>query len=102
MRTIYNQRLQCLLGELDKHLSHQLSFTDPSAGMHLAAFFSKPVDEGRLLQAAAARGLVLPSLREYTLGKYDRPGILLGYAAFSEEKIRKAVQALASCFQDIG
>jgi len=102
MRTIYNQRLQCLLGELTTHLSEVLSFTDPSAGMHLAVYFKDPAfDERRLLRAAADRGLVLPSLREYTLGNYDRPGILLGYAAFPEEKIREAVQALASCFQEI-
>jgi DNA-binding transcriptional MocR family regulator len=69
--------------------------------MHLAAYFSAPVDEVRLMQAAAARKLVLPSLREYTLGNYDRPGILLGYAAFPEEKIRKAVRALADCFAEI-
>jgi GntR family transcriptional regulator/MocR family aminotransferase len=101
MRGIYNERLQCLLGELQAQLSDRLSFTDPSAGMHLAAYFSAPVDEVRLMQAAAARKLVLPSLREYTLGNYDRPGILLGYAAFPEEKIRKAVRALADCFAEI-
>lgn len=101
MRGIYNSRLQCLLNELDAHLSGFLSFTDPSAGMHLAAHFRRPVDEARLLQAAADKGLVLPSLREYTLGSYDRPGILLGYAGFPEEKIRKAVQALAGCFRQI-
>jgi GntR family transcriptional regulator/MocR family aminotransferase len=101
MRGIYSERLQCLLSELQAHLSDRLSFTDPSAGMHLAAYFSKPVDEVRLLRAAADRKLVLPSLREYTLGNYDRPGILLGYAAFSEEKIRKAVRVLADCFAEI-
>jgi len=101
MRGIYSERLQCLLSELQAHLSDRLSFTDPSAGMHLAAYFSKPVDEVRLLRAAADRKLVLPSLREYTLGKYDRPGILLGYAAFSEEKIRKAVRVLAECFAEV-
>ncbi len=101
MRGIYNSRLQCLLNELDTHLSDFLSFTDPSAGMHLAAHFRQPVDEARLLQLAADKGLVLPSLREYTFGSYDRPGVLLGYAGFPEEKIRKAVRALAVCFRQI-
>lgn len=101
VRGIYNNRLQCLMGELDIHLSDVLSFTDPSAGMHLAAYFRRPVDEARLLQAAADKGLVLPSLKEYTIGSYDRPGILLGYAAFPEDKIRKAVKALARCIREI-
>jgi len=101
MRSIYNGRLQCLLNELNTHLSDVLSFTDPSAGMHLATYFSRPVDEARLLAAAADKGLVLISLKESTMGSYDRPGILLGYAAFPEEKLRKAVKVLAECFRKI-
>jgi len=101
MRAVYSSRLQCLLDELRAHLSDFLSFTDPSAGMHLAAFFKKPMDEERLILAAAARGLVLHGLRDYTIDRYDRPGILLGYASFSEEKIRVAVSALKEVFQAI-
>ena len=101
MRMLYSLRLQCLLGELDTHLSDELTFTDPEAGMHLAAWFKRPVNEPALLQAVAEAGLVLPSLRDYTLGDYDRPGILMGYAAFSEEKIRRAVKVLQECFYKI-
>jgi GntR family transcriptional regulator/MocR family aminotransferase len=101
MRSIYNSRLQCLLEELETHLSEYLSFTDPAAGMHLAAFFKRPVDEDELLRAAADRGLVLLSLREYTTGSYDRPGILLGYSSFSEKDIRRAVRTLKAAFIEI-
>ncbi|HEY8969316.1 MAG TPA: PLP-dependent aminotransferase family protein [Puia sp.] len=98
MRSVYSVRLQCLLEELETHLSEYLSFTDPAAGMHLAAFFKKPVDEDRLLQAAARKGLVLLSLREYTIGTCHRPGILLGYSSFPEDKIRQAVRTLKAIF----
>jgi len=101
MRSIYSVRLQCLLEELETHLSEFLSFTDPAAGMHLTAYFKKPVDEDRLIQAAAHKGLILLSLREYTIGPYRRPGILLGYSSFSEDKIRQAVRALKTIFKYI-
>jgi len=98
MRSVYSVRLQCLLEELETHLSEYLSFTDPAAGMHLAAFFKKPIDEDRLLQAAARKGLILLSLREYTIGACHRPGILLGYSSFPEDKIRQAVRTLKAIF----
>jgi len=101
MRSIYNSRLQCLLEELEAHLSEYLSFTDPAAGMHLAVYFKRPVDEDRLLQTAADKGLILLSLREYTIGAYHRPGILLGYSSFPEGKIRQAVRTLKKILVDI-
>jgi GntR family transcriptional regulator/MocR family aminotransferase len=101
MRSIYSDRLQCLLEELETHLSEYLSFSDPAAGMHLAAYFKKPVDEDRLLQSAAAKGLILLSLSEYTIGACHRPGILLGYSSFSEDKIRRAVRTLKTVFKSI-
>jgi GntR family transcriptional regulator/MocR family aminotransferase len=101
MRSIYSLRLQCLLEELQTHLSEDLSFTDPAAGMHLAAYFKKSVDEDKLLKLAARKGLILPSLREYTIGACHRPGILLGYSSFPEDKIRKAVQTLKTVFRQV-
>jgi len=101
MRSIYSARLQCLLEELETHLSEYLSFTDPAAGMHLAVYFKRPVDEDRLLQAAADKGLILLSLREYTIGACRRPGILLGYSSFPEDKIRQAVRTLKSIFSSL-
>lgn len=101
MRSIYGVRLQCLLEELETHLPEFLSFTDPAAGMHLTAYFKKAVDEDRLIQAAAHKGLILLSLREYTIGPYRRPGILLGYSSFPEDKIRQAVRTLKTVFTSL-
>jgi len=46
----------------------------------------------------ARKGLILLSLREYTIGACHRPGILLGYSSFPEDKIRQAVRTLKAIF----
>jgi GntR family transcriptional regulator/MocR family aminotransferase len=101
MRSVYSLRLQCLLEELKEHLSEYLYFSDPAAGMHLAAYFKKSVDEDKLIQLASRKGLIILSLREYTIGPCRRPGVLLGYSSFSEDIIRQAVQTLKSIFRQI-
>ncbi|HEX9513886.1 MAG TPA: PLP-dependent aminotransferase family protein [Puia sp.] len=98
MRVLYNQRLQYLLGQLKEHLSGHLSFSDPAAGMHLAAYYKQPVQETFFLEKAREKGLILHSIKDYTLTHYDRPGILLGYSSFPEEKIKEGVRLLKDVF----
>jgi GntR family transcriptional regulator / MocR family aminotransferase len=68
MRVLYNERLQFLMRQLEEHLPGQLSFSDPSAGMHLPAYFKRPVDEERLQARAGERGLILPGIKGGRVG----------------------------------
>lgn len=98
MRVLYNFRLQFLMRQLEEHLPGHLSFSDPAAGMHLPAYFKRPVDEERLQAKAKERGMILPAIKDYALTHFDRPGMLLGYASFSEVKLNAGVMALKEVF----
>jgi GntR family transcriptional regulator/MocR family aminotransferase len=102
MRVLYSARLQYLMEQLKAHLSGHLSFTDPSAGMHLATYFKRRVDEKKLLAKAGEKGLVLHSIRDYALKHYGSPGILLGYSSFPEKVLKAGVMTLKEVFGEMG
>jgi len=48
---------------------------------------------------AAACGVEVLSIERYVLRRRDIQGVLLGFAAFTDAEIRKAVIALAQAFE---
>lgn len=53
------------------------------------------VDEKTLAGCAAAAGIELPLLSSFGRTALVRPGVVFGFAAFSEKQIRSAVRKLA-------
>lgn len=72
--------------------SHQL--LRPRSG--LSSILAAPADEdhGAVIEAARACGVELSPLSMFAVGKAARPGYVLGFAAFDEAAIGKAMQRL--------
>lgn len=72
--------------------SHQL--LRPRSG--LSAILAAPADEdhGPVIEAARAGGIELSPLSMFAVGKAARSGYVLGFAAFDEDAIRRAMQRL--------
>ena len=67
--------------------------------MHLVARLAPDLmtrtSDGEIARAAAALGLSVRALSSYFAGRADRQGLVLGYAGFGEDEIRRAMRTLS-------
>jgi GntR family transcriptional regulator/MocR family aminotransferase len=97
MRQLYRQRRELLLQACQQHLAPWLRPQPSAGGLQLAALLPAG-EEARWTRAAAARGVLTPSLRALYAepdGPAAQDGWLLGYAALTPDEIIAAVRQLA-------
>ena len=94
MRTLYGERWRCLRHAIEDELAGWLELTSAGAGLHLAGLLPEGMDDEAVAADAAHRGLTVGPLSTYYLGPAPRPGLVLGFAAFGEERIRPCVRLL--------
>jgi GntR family transcriptional regulator/MocR family aminotransferase len=87
-------RRDALLESIEGHLGQRVEVTGEGAGAHVVIWPKRPVDETRLIAAAAARGVGIYGLAPYFLGTPTQGGILLGYARMKERGIREGIRRL--------
>jgi GntR family transcriptional regulator/MocR family aminotransferase len=66
-----------------------------AAGLHLVAYLPDDLDETKLVQAAARRGVAVHGLAPYRLSHEGRPGLIFGYATLDERAIEEGVAVVA-------
>ena len=66
------------------------------AGLHLVGWLPAGTDDAAVSDALLRRGIECPPLSHYAIGSRPRSGLLLGYAAFTPEMLRRAVRELAA------
>jgi GntR family transcriptional regulator/MocR family aminotransferase len=102
MRKRYAARQSVLLAAAAEHLSESLALAPDPAGMHLVAGLSPMLrrrhGDRAVSGLAAAHGIVAPPLSSYFVGRPTRQGLLLGYAAYPEDRIVSAVEVLSAAF----
>jgi len=94
MRQLYRQRRERLLQACQQHLAPWLRPQPSAGGLQLAALLPAG-EEARWTRAAAALGVLTPSLRALYAGPATQDGWLLGYAALTPDEIIAAVRQLA-------
>ena len=95
MRQLYGERQAVLCEELTSRFSGLLAVPDDEAGMHLTLGINQEsLVDGDIAREAAARGCIARSLSAYCHGPDKVQGLVLGYAAFTEEEIRSAAETL--------
>ncbi|HEY2319996.1 MAG TPA: PLP-dependent aminotransferase family protein [Solirubrobacteraceae bacterium] len=94
MRPIYRSRRDALLAALAHHLP-ELEPVGIAAGLHLVAWLPEGLDEGSVIEAAAAEGVVIAGVRPYRLTPATRHGLIFGYSDLSEPAIADGVRRLA-------
>ena len=94
MRVLYQRRQQTLVNAAKK-LDGALAIRPSDAGMHVIGWLAKGVDDQNVSRCAEERGLTIPPLSIYSLRHRQPPGLVLGYAAFSEQELQTGIMQLA-------
>jgi len=95
MRTLYRARRDVFLEAAEKHLGDALDFPTVHAGLRATGIFRVRRKDHEVTERAARHNLDVPPLSNYYLGRADKTGLVMGYAALSPHAIRSAMKTLA-------
>jgi GntR family transcriptional regulator/MocR family aminotransferase len=99
MRQLYKERRNALVDALTRELGKRLDVTVPEAGMHLVVWLPSGMSAQTAAQRAAASGLHMLPISQFSLRSLQRDGLLLGFASASPQELRAGVQTLALALQ---
>ena len=94
MRKIYQERQEVLVEEAKKELAGLLEIDRHNAGMHLIGWLPEGANDRELAKTLVQAGIRVASVSIYSLTDLKRGGLILGYTAIDEERIRAAVRKL--------
>lgn len=95
MRTLYAARREFLLTALGRECDRLLTAQPPEAGMHLVAWLPPGVVDTEVEHRAGQRGVEAMALSSLSRQPLSRGGLVLGYAACSEQEMQAGVGVLA-------
>jgi len=95
MRMLYLERKHVLLDCLRRELAGAVEVRSHEAGMHVVGWLQKGSRDSVVSHRAQELGIEAPALTAYRDRPGGRGGLILGYAAYSEQQIREAVKRLA-------
>jgi GntR family transcriptional regulator / MocR family aminotransferase len=98
MRGLYAARRDCLLTYAAQYLADKLRFEGRQSGLHLVGWLPEDADERELVMLANQHGFTVYPLSEFWREPTERRGLVLGFAAFSEDEIKEGVQKLAGAW----
>jgi GntR family transcriptional regulator/MocR family aminotransferase len=99
MRELYAGRQAALVSAAAQELTGLLDVHANEAGMYLIGWLLHGQDDQRASQSAATYGIEAPPLSAFRIEPGNTQGLLLGYAAFSEDEILIGVQHLAEALR---
>lgn len=103
MRLLYGQRRTMLVHLIERRLGPEwLNSHGSDAGLHLVLNLPDGVDDTRVVQHAAALGVLARPLSRYYAGPNQalrRQGLLLGYACVQENEMVPRFEALVKAIQ---
>ena len=94
VRTIYRRRRDILIAELRAQLP-DLRIEGVAAGLHLLVRLPADVDDIRVVEAAATRGVRVEAVSSHCIASVRNGGLVLGYGRLHESAISAAVGELA-------
>jgi GntR family transcriptional regulator/MocR family aminotransferase len=101
LRKLYRRRRDVMVDALAKHLP-DLFVTEPAAGLAVVVELRDAALEPRVVAAARAAGVLVPSLSQHALPGYDGPaGIVVGFGSLPEPTIPLAVERLAAAVKSV-
>ena len=99
MRELYGARQAALRDSVTRHLKGAVELPDIQAGLNSPAYLVNGMKSNAAAVRAAACGVEVLSIDRFVLRRRDIQGVLVGFAAFTDAEIRKAVIALAQAFE---
>jgi GntR family transcriptional regulator/MocR family aminotransferase len=100
MREVYAERLSVLLEEARLRLAGLLEISPVEAGLQTVGWLRDGIDAESAAQGAAARGVEVTPLGDYSQRRMTRQGWVLGFAAADKREIRRGVRELAALLED--
>jgi GntR family transcriptional regulator/MocR family aminotransferase len=100
MRPIYRRRRDALLTALRKR-HPDLEPAGIAAGLHLVAWLPSDLDEARVVNSAAERGVNVNGVTPYRISSPGRGGLIFGYASLGERAIAEGIDLLASAIDEV-
>jgi GntR family transcriptional regulator/MocR family aminotransferase len=98
MRTAYRERLEALTEAAERLCGGALRLRTVQTGLHAVADLHD-VDEGRVYEAARARGIEVAPLGMYFMGRQTVNGLLLGFASTRPDVLRRGMETLAASIE---
>jgi GntR family transcriptional regulator/MocR family aminotransferase len=97
MRAVYRERIEALV-DAARDCQGALRLRPIHTGLHAVADLDD-VDEDRVWEAAAERGIEVAPLGTYYIGRRTSNGLLLGFASTPPEAIRRGMTLLADAIE---
>jgi GntR family transcriptional regulator/MocR family aminotransferase len=96
-RTRYATRRAAVLAALAEHLGERVEVVGANAGVHLLVWLSDVAPRAlpRVVEAARREGVGVYPIAPYYFRPPRRAGLILGYAALDERRIREGIARLA-------
>jgi GntR family transcriptional regulator/MocR family aminotransferase len=101
MRVIYAERRESLLSALAEELEDRVELVGSSAGLEVVARLRAAVNDRDLAKRARERGIELLPLSRHAIRPPGRGGLVLGFAAVSPARTRKAVPVLRELIDEM-
>lgn len=95
MRVLYHARQQTLLKAIRDHLDAVMQVEECDTGLHLVGWLRTGFTEPAVTATAARLGLALMPMRSFCIRRRLPAGVLLGYAPYTENEIRRSVARLS-------
>ena len=95
MRTVYAHRARILVDALRAELGDRLPIPEPVAGMTFVLPLQPDDDAAAIARAAAALGVDIVPVSDYTITHRTAPALLFGYSGLDSRAIREGVAAFA-------
>jgi GntR family transcriptional regulator / MocR family aminotransferase len=99
MNLIYYQRLQALSESVQTELSGFIDLEPSRGGLHAIGWLARGLDESVVSNCAATTGIDLPLISNFGRTALVRPGVIFGFASFSEDLIRQMVKTLGQALR---
>jgi GntR family transcriptional regulator/MocR family aminotransferase len=101
MRVLYAERREALLGALQSELGDEIEIVGSSAGLEVVARLPPLVQDRAVAKLAFAAGVDLLPLSRYAIRPASRGGLVLGFAAVSAARSRRAVPLLRAALKQV-
>lgn len=98
MHKLYGSRLAALIDGGKQYLSGLLEISNVRAGLYTIGFLKNGMTSRQAEKAAAVQGIEALGVDRYTFKRTDPKAVVLGFAAYSETAVRKALIQLARAF----
>jgi len=99
MRLLYGERRNTLIEALTRELGDILDVAVPEAGMHLVVWLPEGMSAQAAAHRAAAYGLHILPISQFSLHSLQRDGLVLGFASATPQELRVGVHMLAQALQ---